>query len=184
VLLCRKSVGGWTSSEYNDIAMIGHNPFTGKTCYFQNALYQKRDGSAVPHPADVQKSESLWSGIHGGLGSGIECARCHDADPFIHTPWIDGAKDEQGRPVVPKMGYDEDLDLGYNDAPYSIVNSAGQGWSMPKQIVSAEAGACLRCHRILDAAGSRRSDRGELGDVGIRPRARPHQELRPRSLAV
>ena len=24
--------------------------------------------------------------MHGGLGSGIECASCHDADAFIHTP--------------------------------------------------------------------------------------------------
>jgi hypothetical protein len=41
VLLCRKSIGGFTSNQFNDIAMIGHNPFTGKTCFFQNALYQK-----------------------------------------------------------------------------------------------------------------------------------------------
>ncbi|NVB76864.1 MAG: hypothetical protein HOV81_00580, partial [Kofleriaceae bacterium] len=43
VLLCRKSIGGYASNKYNDIAMIGHNPFTGKTCFFQNALYSKTD---------------------------------------------------------------------------------------------------------------------------------------------
>jgi len=104
VLLCRKSIGGLTSNQFNDIAMIGTNPFTGKTCFFQNALYSKTDGGHVPHPADKVKSTDLWSGVHGGLGSGIECAHCHDADPFIHSPWIDGAKDAQGRPTVPKMG--------------------------------------------------------------------------------
>lgn len=147
-LLCRKSKGGLTSDQYNDIAMIGHNPFTGKTCFFQNALYSKTDGGHVPHPADKAKSQNLWSGVHGGLGSGIECAHCHDADPFIHSPWIDGAKDAQGREIVPKMGVDPDFSIGANDTPYSIVNLGGQHWTMEKQLVSAEANACLRCHRM------------------------------------
>ncbi|MCA9668736.1 MAG: hypothetical protein KC503_24250, partial [Myxococcales bacterium] len=150
VLLCRKSVGGLTSSKYNDIAMIGHNPFTGKTCYFQNALYSKTDGANVPHPADKEKSKNLWSGIQGGLGSGIQCARCHDADPFIHSPWIDGAKDEHGNSVVPKMGEHPDYGIGYNSAPYAIVNLKGQGWTMPKQLVDKRAEACTRCHRMGD----------------------------------
>lgn len=153
VLLCRKARSD--EGAYNDIAMIGHNPYTGKTCYFQNALYSRTDGLHVPHPGDKvesevspQQSESLWSGIHGGLGSGIECAKCHDNDAFIHTPWIDGALTDSGDPVVPKMGIDPDFALGYADAPYSIINSQGQGWEMPKQLVSEEAAACTRCHRI------------------------------------
>lgn len=155
VLLCRKAKS--EEGAYNDIAMIGHNPYTGKTCFFQNALYSRTDGLHVPHPGDKvasdsspQESASLWQGIHGGLGSGIECAECHDADPFIHTPWIDGALDQNGDPVVPKMGVNDDFVLGYNDAPYSIINRAGQGWTMPKQLVSREAAACTRCHRIGD----------------------------------
>jgi hypothetical protein len=150
VLLCRKSIGGFASNQYNDIAMIGSNPFTGKTCFFQNALYSKTDGAHVPHPADKEKSQNLWSGVHGGIGSGIQCGECHDADPFIHSPWIDGAKDANGRPIVPKMGVDADLALGSNDAPYAIVNRRGQGWTMPKHLVSEQANACLKCHRMGD----------------------------------
>ncbi len=150
VLLCRKSIGGYASNQYNDIAMIGHNPFTGKTCFFQNALYSKKDGGHVPHPADKEKSQNLWSGVHGGRGSGIQCADCHDADPFIHSPWIDGAKDANGRPIVPRMGVDPDLALGALDTPYSLVNLKGQGWTMPRQIVSPQANACLKCHRMGD----------------------------------
>ncbi len=155
VLLCRKARE--EEGAYNDIAMIGHNPYTGKTCFFQNALYSRTDGVHVPHPADrnastdsPQTSTSLWSGIHGGVGSGIQCANCHDADPFIHTPWIDQAKRDDGQPVVPKMGENEDFVLGFNDAPYSIVNLEGQGWSMHQQLVSEEASACTSCHRIGD----------------------------------
>ena len=147
-LLCRKSIGGYASDQYNDIAMIGSNPFTGKTCFFQNALYQKKDGGHIPHPADKTKSQNLWAGVHGGLGSGIQCGKCHDADAFIHSPWIDGAKDANGRTIVPKMGVDPDFAIGANDTPYAIVNRRGQGWTMPKQITSEGANACLKCHRM------------------------------------
>ena len=148
VLLCRKSIGGYASSEFNDIAMIGSNPFTGKTCFFQNALYSKRDGAHVPHPADKVKSSNLWAGVHGGLGEGIQCSGCHDADPFIHSPWIDGAKDSNGRPIVPKMGVDPDFAIGANDTPYALVNRRGQGWKMEKQITAEAANACTKCHRM------------------------------------
>jgi hypothetical protein len=150
VLLCRKSVGGLASDQYNDIAMIGHNPYTGKTCFFQNALYQKKDGGHVPHPADKVKSTNLWSGVHIGTNVGIGCASCHDNDPYIHTPWIDGALDSAGRPVVPKMGVDDDFPIGANDTPYAIINLRGNGGLMPKQVTSVEANACLECHRIGD----------------------------------
>ena len=155
VLLCRKSIGGFASDQYNDIAMIGSNPFTGKTCFFQNALYSKTDGGHVPHPADPVNSTNLWSGVHGGIGNGIECSRCHDADAFIHSPWIDGAKDAQGRTIVPKMGVDPDLQLGANDTPYALINRAGQGWALQKHLVSPQANACLSCHRIGDGQWSK-----------------------------
>ncbi|MEM6990918.1 MAG: PPC domain-containing protein, partial [Myxococcota bacterium] len=155
VLLCRKAKE--EEGEYNDIAMLGHNPVTGKTCFFQNALYSRTDGTAIPHPGDRRDSETspetsptLWSGIHGGLGSGIECASCHDSDPFIHTPWIDQAKREDGTTVVPKMGEHEGFVLGSNDAPYALINQHGQNWTMPQQLVSEEAAACTNCHRIGD----------------------------------
>ena len=116
VLLCRKAKS--EEGAYDDIAMIGTNPFTGQTCFFQNALYSRTDGLHVPHPGDTTESElspqtsvSLWNGIHGGIGSGIECAKCHSSDALIHTPWIDGAKTESGDPVIPKMGVHDDFVL-------------------------------------------------------------------------
>jgi hypothetical protein len=155
VLLCRKSKN--QEGEYNDIAMLGHNPYTGKTCYFQNALYNKTDGLHIPHPGDKvdstaspEQSESLWRGIQGGYGSGIECVECHDSDPFIHTPWIDGALDSKGDPIIPKMGIDDGFTQGFNEAPYALVDLAGQGWTMPKVLTSPEARSCTKCHRIGD----------------------------------
>ncbi|MEE2786465.1 MAG: hypothetical protein VX589_03935 [Myxococcota bacterium] len=155
VLLCRKALE--EEGKYNDVAMLGHNPYTGKTCFFQNALYSKTDGDRIPHPGDTTESSaspetstSLWNGIHGGRGSGIECADCHDADPIIHTPWIDGAKRENGDPVVPKLGIHAGLIQGFNEAPYTIVNTEAQGWKMPKVLNSPEAAPCTKCHRIGD----------------------------------
>ena len=160
VLLCRKSHE--TEGRYEDMAMIGHNPFTGRTCFFQNQLppgetpRPSNNGMAIPHPADkVQSEESpeqwndMWMGIQGGIGpeGGIQCAGCHSTDPFIHSPWIDGAKDENGNPIVPKMGHDPDFVEGYN-GPYTLLDATDQGWTMPKHLVSEEAAACTKCHRI------------------------------------
>jgi hypothetical protein len=153
VLLCRKAKP--EEGQYNDVAMLGHNPYTGVTCFFQNALYSRTDGLHVPHPADTvdspqspQQTTSLWSGIQGGIGHGIECVTCHDADPIVHTPWIDGAKDERGDPILPKMGIRDGFAQGFNEAPYSLVNLEGQGWTMPQHLVSEEAAACTKCHRM------------------------------------
>jgi len=152
VLLCRKAKT--EEGEYNDIAMIGANPYTGRTCFFQNALNVRTDGTRVSHPADrveseasPQESASIWKGIEGGIGNGIECAECHSYDAFIHTPWIDGALDANGDPVVPKMGIDEDWPSGFLEMPYSLVNATGQGWRMEPTIESPEAAACRQCHR-------------------------------------
>ena len=150
VLLCRKSIGGYTSNKYNDIAMVGNNPFTGKTCFFQNALYNKTDGGKIPHPGDLTQSANLWQGVQGGVGgtNNIECQQCHAAKAFIHSPWIDGAKDAQGRSIVPKIGEDPDYPTGANDVPYSLVNFKGQGWQIPTQATGPKVAACTQCHRV------------------------------------
>jgi len=159
VLLCRKSLE--EEGRYNDIAMIGHNPFTGKTCFFQNQLRGTnanltRDslGTEVPWPGDTVDSDVspqgtvLWgANPEGGSNKGIACAGCHDADPWIHSPWIDTAKREDGTPVIPRIGVHDDYVEGYN-RPYSLVDQADQGWTIPKRLVSEEASACTKCHSM------------------------------------
>lgn len=161
VLLCRKS-HKTNQGRYNDVAMIGHNPFSGQTCFFQNQLpggeteRSSNDGMHIPHPADNVASDDspqmwsgFWGGIEGGIGpdGGIQCQGCHSTDPFIHSPWIDGAVDEHGDPVVPKMGHNPDFVKGYN-GPYKLVDAKDQGWEEPVHLVSEEASACTSCHRI------------------------------------
>lgn len=160
VLLCRKSHKA--AGRYEDMAMIGHNPFTGQTCFFQNQLpfgetpKPSNDGTRIPHPADNVTSESspetwssMWGGIQGGIGpsGGIQCQGCHSTDPFIHSPWIDGALREDKTPVVPKIGQHPDFVEGYS-GPYRLLDAEDQGWNAPVHLVSEEAAACTRCHRI------------------------------------
>ena len=168
VLLCRKSLEeeGW----YNDIAMIGHNPFTGKTCFFQNKLTASdanhaRDGmgTAVVWPGDdvdsdiSPKGNVMWIDTpQGGSNKNIGCASCH-SHGWIVDPWIEGAKHltdvpghaDAGDPVVPKLGVHPDLVEGYN-SPYSLVDQNDQGWTIPRRLVSEEAGACTKCHSMAN----------------------------------
>jgi hypothetical protein len=148
--------------RYNDIAMIGTNPFTGKTCFFQNHLdgrngsyTRSSDGTQVPWPGDTVTSEvsglgdDLWMPHpQGGEGS-INCIKCHDSDAYIHTPWISGALAADGTSVVPKIGEHPDFVEGYN-RPYSLVDQNDQGWTIPRRLVSEEASACTKCHGITN----------------------------------
>ncbi len=159
VLLCRKSLED--EGMYNDIAMIGHNPFTGKTCFFQNHLdgrngnyTRSSEGTRVIWPGDTVESDvsgignDMWiTSPQGGANSGIGCAGCHDSDPFIHSPWIDTAKREDGTTVVPKIGEQPDYVEGYN-RPYSLLDQTDQNWAIPRRLVSEEASACTKCHAI------------------------------------
>jgi len=155
VLLCRKisdgslddpqAKPGMTKSKvFNDIAMLGHNPKTGRTCFFQNSINAARDGAHVPHPADKEKSTNLWSANHQAYCS----ESCHAADPFVHSPWIDGALRKNGTPIVPKMDELADFPISRPDRPYNIVNGGPQGHSIPKQITAPEVEACTGCHRL------------------------------------
>lgn len=158
VLLCRKSLE--EEGRYNDIAMIGHNPFTGKTCFFQNQLRGSngnltRDskGTEVPWPGDTVDSavsppgHVLWGSRVEGGPTGIGCSKCHANSAFIETPWILGAKHDDGTSVVPRLGEHPDFVEGYN-SPYSLVDQNDQGWNIPRRLVSNEASACTSCHPI------------------------------------
>jgi hypothetical protein len=148
VLLCRKIAddgNGMTKSKvFTDIAMLGHNPRTGRTCFFQNSIGSGKDGSRVPHPGDPDRSTSIWSSSVQTYCSG----GCHSADPFVHSKWIDGAKRKDGTPVVPRMGLHPDFPISRLDSPYNIVAADKLGFRVPKVLISEKADACTNCHRL------------------------------------
>lgn len=148
LLLCRKVAddgNGMTKTKtFTDMAMIGTNPKTGRTCYFQNSIGSGKDGSKVPHPADVEKSTTVWSSYVQNYCTGT----CHGESAFVHSPWIDGAKRQNGKPIVPKSGEHPDFLISDLAAPYNIVAGDKLGFSLPKQLVNDEVGACNNCHRL------------------------------------
>lgn len=157
VLLCRKvsddgnGQGMMKSKMFNDIAMVGHNPRTGRTCFFQNSINSGRDGSKVTHPADREKSTAIWSSNIQSYCTG----ECHAADPFVHSKWIDGAKRANGKPIIPMMGAHPDFPISYLDSPYNLVAADVTGFKIPKQLVSDEVGACANCHRLAGNTAGR-----------------------------
>ncbi|WP_394842056.1 hypothetical protein LZC95_33885 [Pendulispora brunnea] len=165
VLLCRAAnaptLDGMSRTKtFRDIAMIGHNPKTGKTCFFQNKIGPANDGEHIPHPADSDKSKYTWDAPKG------YCTKnCHAADAFVHSPWIDGALRRNGRTIVPKMGEHPDFPISWLDAPYSVVNMDAQGWKIGQQLVSEEAASCTSCHRIA-GKGSSHGMMGEFTSWG------------------
>jgi hypothetical protein len=178
VLLCRSTqvTGGdenasslMKTKRFNDIAMIGHNPKTGKSCFFQNKIHDGTNGGKVPHPADLAKSKTLWDSPKG------YCAGCHSAEAFVHSPWIDGALRKDGTPIVPKMGVNPDFEISWNGSPYSIVNRvaqergqvSGNSWAAPSHLVSEEADKCTSCHRIGAGQGMRRFPMWAVGEEGL-----------------
>jgi hypothetical protein len=159
LLLCRKvsddGAGMQKTKHFNDIAMIGHNPRTGRTCFFQNAIDSKVNGAKVTHPADRERSAEIWSTNIQAYCTG----ECHAADPFVHSPWIDGAKRRNGTPIVPRMGQQgSGMLISYLEAPYNIVGADSvrpRPFELPKQLVSEEVSACANCHRLAGFTAGR-----------------------------
>ncbi len=152
VLLCRKvedtGPGMMATKRFNDIAIIGTNPQTGKTCFFQNKENIGNDGSRVVHPADVDKSSAIWPATPSSYCTGS----CHSADAFVHSPWIDGALRSDGHPIVPKMGEHPDFPISDIARPYSLINGESQGFKLPQQLVGEKVETCTTCHRVAGAA--------------------------------
>lgn len=153
ILLCRKvqnrdGVGMMRTKTFNDIAIIGSNPQTGNTCFFQNKENVGNDGSRVTHPADVARSSAIWPSEPSSY-----CTKnCHTADPFVHSPWIDSAKRGDGSPIVPKIGEHPDYPVSDLTRPYRLINGPAQGFGTSPQLVSEDVAICTTCHRVAGAA--------------------------------
>ena len=152
VLLCRKvqdtGNGVLRSKTFNDIAIVGSNPKTGQTCFFQNKENIGNDGSRVTHPGDVARSTAIWPAEPSSY-----CTKnCHATDAFIHSPWIDEAKRSDGTTIVPMLGRHSGLQISDLEAPYRLVNGPAQGFVVPKQLVGEKIEACTSCHRVGGSA--------------------------------
>jgi hypothetical protein len=144
---CRSSDDQAPTDEggvYHDVAMIGHNADTGATCYFQSFPDGRVRYFPSPNTAEstpdygTMPAEDRWD--EPASTANINCQRCHSADPWIHSPWIDQveSRHDAPSPIVPWTGS--------NDSPYHIVGTAFLDWEM--SYFDLPDNACTSCHRI------------------------------------
>ncbi len=148
------------SRIFDDVNMIGHNPNTGATCFFNSKLNgttgvevsavdaspaNPAPASTIPNPGAPDALKFWYPPYIKGGGVAVEtvenirCTRCHDNDAFLNSPYVAQAG------TLPYGKYSDP------DSPYYAVIfdkiSEFEEWR-PRHITSDAAGACTSCHRI------------------------------------
>ena len=118
------------------MGVIGHNSETGATCFF--SIEEGADAFEVPGPNDPGYEEA-WQSPE--VVAADNCFKCHMADPFLHTPWIDQVRNpaNSSEPLVPL--------IASATSPYFIV---GDGFSQPlpqPPVGELQGSKCIECHR-------------------------------------
>jgi hypothetical protein len=149
VVICRRTdVRDPMDPNFDVMGVVGQNPETGKTCWF-NKRAGVTDMSRIP-PPNTPTADKFW--MDSGDIRDQACPKCHDSDPWLHTPWIDQVADAQGRPIVPRIGRDKGYTLS---TKYSIFAresftvggpTSASDWRQPQHLTNI--GSCGSCHRI------------------------------------
>jgi hypothetical protein len=161
VVICRKYhfTSGPDDPTFHDIALIQHHKTTGATCYFQSPVDTQPflDGTHVPSPQeDSATARRYWlepqrSARSSGPGA-IRCTGCHDADPFIWSPYIiQVAHPENWNP------------LGAWDSNFQSL------FGSPVSTFRPDTNRCTTCHRF----GSEicKKDDAGMGHVSVQEAA-------------
>lgn len=131
------------SPMFDEVDIIAHDADSGKTCWFhaQGKPGQKSgfDASRVPPPNEktpppkrIAANHFWWS---PAATAKKNCASCHDADPFMYSPWIG-----QVRHLVPADPLGRYINVGKDFASW---HSNG---------ISTRDNTCVGCHRIGNQA--------------------------------
>ncbi|MDE0421705.1 MAG: hypothetical protein OXK76_12580 [Gammaproteobacteria bacterium] len=129
----------------DSVQMIGYNKVTGATAFFESA--DNREWTYVD--PETNRLMGRLPGIddpeafdRAYVRAQTQCVACHQADPFIHNPFIDGAKRPHApnHPVVPRVGGRKSK----SNTPYYVIG--GGDWDM--RTIHIEGNECLNCHRI------------------------------------
>ncbi|MCA9567328.1 MAG: hypothetical protein KC656_05775 [Myxococcales bacterium] len=132
--------------EYHDVAMIGHNRDTGATCFFQSfpdgrVRYFPSPMTAGSGAPDYGEVDALQVWDPPAETASIECHRCHNADPWIHSPWIDQMP-SRALPEEPMVPWTE---LG---SAYHVAGTEFAYWAEELAYFDIPGNPCLSCHRI------------------------------------
>ena len=124
------------------LGVIGHNMKTGATGF----MTTENTGPMgdIPRPGEPRYNKT-WAPPHVVAKDG--CVKCHMADPFLHTPWIDQVRDPNNpdEPLVPLIG---DVDSPYfvigKEFPPPPGRTRGEPYATyPEHL---ENNKCVECH--------------------------------------
>jgi len=129
------------------VQMIGYQRKTGSTAFFETSATAGKDLNAWITQDETtlrMRGEIPWINEPEEFNKVFvtpadvktQCNSCHQADPFITSPFVNAAKipgtDES---VVPFLDA---------DAPYYVIG--GEDWDM--RTIHIEGNACFECHRV------------------------------------
>lgn len=133
VFICRK-YSAVADPTFHDIAVIQHNRESGDTCWFQTPVGDDRDGRAAPSPMENSAAANQYW-LEPADVAPIDCQKCHDADPFIWTPYLGqvlGQNPDGWNPWGP-----------YDSNTFDIFDGRPQ-----PRIFEPAGNSCVACHRI------------------------------------
>jgi hypothetical protein len=135
---------GWDVPD--SVQMIGYNKVTGATAFFESGdnrewTYIDPDTNRLMGKLPGIDEPPAFNKAYATPGR-TQCVACHQADPFIHNPFIDGARlpHAPGQPVVPHIAGRKTK----NNTPYYLIG--GSDWDM--RTIYIEGNECLGCHRM------------------------------------
>jgi len=133
--------------DVDSVQMIGYNEETGTTAFYEsgkNAEWTYTDSATnrlmgkMPGPNDPAAFNRAYTTV-----ANVQCVSCHQNDPFVHNPYIDGAKlPGTSELVIPRVRT-RDADLEF-DNPYYVIGASN--WDM--RTIHIDGNECLQCHRM------------------------------------
>ncbi|CAM2167770.1 Cytochrome c domain-containing protein [Paraburkholderia sacchari] len=137
--------------HYDEVDIVVHHSANGKTCWFQSAPASGTkgfDATRVPPPNEKKpppgrpSAVEFWTSPAKVAAENPGCASCHDAGPFIFSPYIGQVWDK-----VPTD-------------PWGSYSSIGAAFSSHRlTTITTPGNACIGCHRI----GSEKSCTAYIG---------------------
>ena len=121
--------------------MIGYNKKTGATAFFETNSknlnrWVTQDKTTLRMRGQIPWIDNPKEFNKAYVPAPMQCVSCHQADPFVTSPFINAAKiPGTDKTVVPKLD---------KDSPYYVIG--GKNWDM--RTMHIKGNSCFECHRV------------------------------------